>query len=170
MSTSLSISLDAKSRATLARIHSAGPRVQSAIRGAVDRENQLTVGQIVQTKLSRRGSRTLGVITNRLRNSIHATSATITSDGAITSSIGSNVTYAGIHEFGFTGEIRVRSHSRRIAQIFGKKISPTEIFIREHTRQVSVPERAYIRTTIEERAENYRATIGAAIETTFKNT
>lgn len=83
----------------------------------LDKQNQITIGHIQEHKLSERGPTTLGVVTNRLRSSPRATPA-ILADGGLRSSIGTNVLYAGVHEFGFEGEVNVRAHVRRIGQRF----------------------------------------------------
>lgn len=71
---------------------------------AMDRENQETIGHIRSARMTGKGpfppsEGRLGVRTNRLRGSVRASKAQIFG-GVVFSSIGSNVEYAAIHEFG----------------------------------------------------------------------
>ncbi len=159
------------------------PEMQTAIAAALDLQNERTVGQIQARKLSRRGPKTLGVVTNRLRSSIRKVDATITGTN-IDSGIGSNVKYAGAHEFGFTGSVQVRAHQGehraldvfkvkggRLVQGFeltgaggrGTRVAIGFVNVRAHQMKMNIPERAYIRSTIQEEAPNYSRTISAAI-------
>lgn len=62
--------------------------------------------------MSQRGPETLGVRTGRLRRSVRPSKARVVAGGVV-SSIGSNVKYMGVHEFGFDGEVEVRPHARK---------------------------------------------------------
>lgn len=165
------------------------PTILRAVAGAIDEQNEYTVGHIVATKLSRRGPQTLGVITNRLRSSVRPSKATIEGE-VITSAIGSNVVYAGPHEFGFKGTVQVRAHSRTIIRtgkggyaanlisfdwatgriVRGKKVkivSSTTQQVKAHSRKMNIPARAPIRRGIQERAAAYAEPIAAAIVRAF---
>lgn len=75
-------------------------RWSRAMAGTMDYENQLTVARIQAGHLS--GPTTdssLSVRTNRLRGSVRASKAVLLGD-RVESTIGSNVKYAAIHEFG----------------------------------------------------------------------
>ena len=85
----------------------------------MDLENELTVGHIQKDYLSARGPMTLGVVTYRLRGSIRPSRSYPDGQGA-RSSIGSNVVYAGPHEFGFDGTVQVPAH-KRSNRSFGDK-------------------------------------------------
>jgi len=79
------------------------------------KQAQLAVGHIVGRHLSgpRGGAHTLGVVTSRLRSSVRATTPVVNGT-RIECSIGTNVSYAGVHEFGFNGTVSVRAHQRRL--------------------------------------------------------
>jgi len=80
----------------------------------MDYENQLTVTQIQAQHLS--GPTTdssLSVRTNRLRGSINASKAVILGTG-VASTIGSNVVYAPIHEFGGVIQRTVKAGSVKL--------------------------------------------------------
>lgn len=162
MSVEISISLSPESARFIAQLHIAPEHIQRALCRVIDEQNQLTIGDMTRLRLSRRSKTTLGVVTNRLRSSIRVSNTVVTSDGVQTS-IGTNVVYAGAHEFGFNGNITVRSHSRTIKKIFGKRVAPRSQTVREHTRRMHLPERSFIRRTLYERAPAYTAAIGTAI-------
>lgn len=94
------------------------PLVHEAVRKALDRENELTVGQTVRDRMSfPRGIPStmegLRVQTGHLRRSLTRSRAVVGSQG-VSSAIGSNVRYFGPHEFGFEGRVTVRQHQRRL--------------------------------------------------------
>jgi phage gpG-like protein len=160
----VAVKLDPRAQAVIAALGKGNARLDKAAAAAVDDENKLTVSAIVSEKLSRRGPTTLGVVSNRLRPSIRATRAVI-SAGGITASIGSNVIYAGVHEFGFDGNVRVRTHARRLTQVFGRKLRPPSIaLVPAHDRRMTFPARAYIRTTLADRLPAYITAIARAAE------
>ncbi len=157
-----------------------------AICKALDQQNELTVGHIQLTKLSKRGPKTLGVVTNRLRQSLRPSKA-VASGTDVVSSIGTNVWYAGVHEFGYHGTVNVRQFTRhnphgdvfRVgsetakrkdvvkAKSFNtsakvKKVASGFSVVKAHARKMNMPERAMIRTGIQERQANYAAALGAA--------
>jgi len=166
-----------------------------AIAQGMDYENELTIGHAQARKLSRRSATTLGVVTNRLRSSLNQVSAVV-SGNSVASSIGTNVAYAGAHEFGFVGQVQVKAFTRRrfglrsaagafkvqdtVAQFDTKtgKISrfkkkkaryqTGEIPVRAHLRNVKTPERSFIRSSIRERLPDYGATLSARIVAAFR--
>ena len=91
---------------------------------AMDRENELTVGAIVERRMSfpKGGAITregLRVGSGQARRSINRAPAQIQGT-AVVSSIGSNVRHVGVHEFGYQGKQNVRSHTRVVRSIDGK--------------------------------------------------
>jgi phage gpG-like protein len=164
---SIEISGDALEKIPLLR-DQAG--IARALARTTDCENQLTVAFIQENYLSfpKDGpvqETGLRVISNRLRGSIRATPAEITADG-VTSSIGSNVRYAAIHEFGFDGNEQVSAHVRRRSSVqsfrFGqrlvhRKVRGADIEVRGFTRHMVMPARRPIGRGIEERLPAYAA-------------
>lgn len=124
---------------------------------SIDRTNQETIGHIVEKKLSVRGPKTLGRVTSRLARDVNATPATV-SGKEVQSSIGTDVEYAAIHEYGFKGPVAVRAHQRRQpAWIFGKP-NPKHgelVAVRSHQRKLDVPARRMIGTGLDEREQDY---------------
>lgn len=181
MAATLQITLSPRAQKLLAAAPAWPLALKTAIAQTMDRQNELTTGYIQRTKLSRRGPLTLGVRTNRLRLSARPSPAVVSGD-AILSAIGTNVKYAGIHEFGFDGQVKVRAFTRRQVsndQVSGRRrgfvarerreqVSATGIArVRAHTRRLRMPERAMFRSGIEERLPNYSAAISQAIVQTL---
>jgi phage gpG-like protein len=147
------------------------------VAAALDRQNELSIGYIVRNKLSRRGPTTLGVRTGLLRRSLRRSKATIHGRG-VRSAIGTNVAYAGVHEFGFDGNVTVRAHTRRIRSRDVQRRSGNDkrgglaasgvAFIRSHSRHMSIPARAPIQTGIRERIADYSKAISKAIVEAFQ--
>lgn len=159
----IAIELESDVRRLVDRIDDAPERMLRAIAGALDLENELTVGHIQATKLSRRGRNTLGVVNNRLRSSVRPSRARIAGDKVV-SSIGSNVRYAGVHEFGFSGRVTVKAHTRRGGGITRHLES---VSVRQHSRDVKIRARAPFRRGIAERRGDYSSSISDAIRRAF---
>ena len=94
------------------------------------------------------------VVTSRLQTSIHTEHSDINSynysdrkgntyNGYIGYNlnptqviIGTNVEYASVIENGFSGSVTIKPHTRLIKKAFGKSISPREIQVSGHNRQM----------------------------------
>ena len=195
---SYTIELTPEAQRTMERVRQLPLIVMRGIARAMDLQNQLTIAQMTERRLSfpREGPTTLEglrVITNRLRSSIRATKAVIVGDG-VESAIGSNVKYAGVHEFGFSGSVTVPAHQRRAPQAdrftFGgaqnlsrrlvtrlgamkgrghaRQTSSGISQVIGHQRTVNLPARRFIGRTLEERLPNYSAAISAEIVSGFE--
>jgi phage gpG-like protein len=187
MSATVSISLSPAAAALLRRAPQWPAAMAQAIAKGMDYENELTIGHAQARKLSRRSATTLGVVTNRLRSSLNQVSAVINGNSVI-SSIGTNVAYAGVHEFGFDGRVQVKAFTRRVntyaggtkfvatlqksGRIVKKKAKITATGtqqVRAHSRQLKMPERSFIRSSIRERLPAYGATLSARVIAAFAN-
>lgn len=136
----------------------------AAVQKVMDTENQYTVGRIQRRYMSKRGPTTLGVVTNRLRNSVRGAKTKITGTLDISTGIGSNVRYMGPHEFGFHGFQTVKAHTRRGTHLFGVALAtPITMSVRTHTRRVDIQERAPIRKGIRDRLPQYREALSDTI-------
>lgn len=160
----LTITIKSNAAAVLQKLREFPAAMAQGIARALDRRNELTVGQIQARKLSQRGPTTLGVVTNRLRSSIRPALAQVAGPSRIVSAIGSNVKYAGAHEYGFDGTVQVPAHSRKVTQVFGRVLkTPTTADVRAHSAKRHIPARAFISSTVEEESGKYSADISAAI-------
>ena len=90
----------------------------------------------------RRRKRTLKTLvdTAQLKNSI-----TYRVVGDTTLLIGTNVKYGAVHQFGFQGGVQVREHTRRVTQVFGRRLGEAVIArVRAHTAEMRMPARPYL--------------------------
>lgn len=132
---------------------------------AMDEENQYTVSHIQAAYLSFPSTGpTVGiglrVQSNRLRNSLRATKATVSATG-VTSSIGSNVKYAAIHEFGGT----TRPHVIRAKGGALKFMIGDRVLLRKQINHPGskMPERGMVRRGIRDRLPEVSAAVSRAI-------
>ncbi len=145
-----------------------------AVRRGMDRGTQLVVSQIIRTRLTGKGpfpvaAHQLGVRSGRLRKSLRGTKAEV-SGNTITSMIGSKVGHAAAHEFGFKGKVPVKSHQRTIKKAFGVKLKAASTHtVKAHQRMVIIPERAPIRTGIEENLPTFSNEITREVKASFGN-
>ena len=133
-----------------------------AFPGEAQKEIRQSMGQVILKleRLVKQGKLTgqvLHVRTGRLRRSIHSR---ITEDRtSVTGIVGTNVEYAAVHEYGYTGPQTVKEHLRTIKQAFGKTITPTTVTVAAHTRTVKLPERSFLRSALDEMSSEIRTTL-----------
>lgn len=179
----ITISLDDNVSAKLRAFPAA---MLQAVARTLDRENEATVGVITTKRLRfpKTGPSTLEGLrwqTGHLNRSLRKAAAVVQSDQVI-SSIGSNVAYAGVHEYGGTfsrtskpGSVRLRTDAQgnllrqgasgRLA-IFARRSHKRfrEVrFAGGHSYTVTYPARAYIRRTLTERTPAYKTALERAV-------
>lgn len=136
-------------KAIIARLEAFPETVRVALRNTITRLAMLLQAKVQQTKLQ---GQVLHHRTGKLSASIeHA----VAEDGnSIIGRVFSNgtVKYAAIHEFGFSGAEHVRSFRRRQTQVFGRAISPITVTVGPFDRQMKMPERSFLRSTLTENA------------------
>lgn len=179
---SLTIELNPAAQALLARLPNLSADAAKAIAAELDKQNELTIGYAQRNKLSAAGPLTLGVRSGLLRRSLHKSDATIKGD-IIESAIGSNVIYAGVHEYGFDGDVDVRPFARRNrrrdikaikwtkrksdagARYVRKQVTVAQgvSYVKGFTRHMRMPQRSFIRSSIEERLSKYSAGFSRAV-------
>lgn len=68
--------------------------------------------------------------------------------------IGTNVKYARAHQEGFDGDVTVAAHTRRMTQVFGRKLaSPIDAVIPSFKRHMKMPKRAFLGLSSDDREE-----------------
>lgn len=182
MSTTIEIRIDDNAAEVARQVRDFPARLGPAIAREVDLQNELTVGHAQARKLSRRGPTTLGVVSNRLRSSLRPAKAQVAGDRVV-SSIGSNVVYAAAHEYGFTGRVQVKSFVRqqrsndllanRAGEIARRGFAPVQkkekltalgfARVKAHARQMIIPARPFISSSLQERSSDYGASVSRAI-------
>ncbi len=80
--------------------------------------------------------RIVPVDTGQLQGSIQPDPRTVDPD-ELTGSVGTNVEYAAVQEFGFTGTVNVSSHTREQTHVFGKELDNSQmVTVDAHTRRM----------------------------------
>lgn len=87
---------------------------------------------------------------------------------SIIATVGTNVRYAAIHEYGFNGVEEVKAHLRRINQAFGRPIAETEVQVSAHTRHMVMPKRSFLRSALNEMRTQIREEMKAALTQAVK--
>lgn len=149
----------------LERLKEAPASVPRAIAKAMDVQNQLTVDHIIEHRMTGQGpfpvsEGRLGVRTGRLRSSLRA-SAAVVNGQSITAAIGSNVKYAGAHEFGaVTKPHIIKARPGKSLRFF---LGGREIFRKSVKHPGSkIPARQPIYRGIQDRADAYGAALSQA--------
>lgn len=96
----------------------------------------------------------LNVKTGRLRRSINT--RIDEKPMSVQGIVGTNVQYAGVHEFGFQGVVPVREHLR-------KTVNGGQATVRAHNRSVDMPERSFLRSSLHRLQPEIRREIETAI-------
>ena len=144
-------------------------KLKAAIVRSMNKLNQEAIGEITRNRLTGTGPfpvslHKLGVITKLLRTSFNGGQGTLNMPAKvegdrIVSIIGSNVRYAGVHEFGFSGSIFVNSHTRRshLRRQPGqtRRTRVAEAIVTGHGRSVNIPARAPIKHGLDDFSPKY---------------
>ena len=82
--------------------------------------------------------------------------------------VGTNLRYGIAHEFGVNESVTVRAHTRIITQAFGRTIDPTTVNVRSFSRNMHLPERSFLRTSLREFSDTVRDRIIASVRAGFR--
>jgi len=83
----------------------------------------------------------------------------------LTGSVGSNLEYAAINEFGFTGTQRVSAHKRTITQAFGEELDePKVVSVEAHTRRVDREGKYFLTKAAQASAQRFPERLTNAIQ------
>jgi phage gpG-like protein len=192
MSATVKIQMTPAAEKIIRTLQTLPPRMLAAVARAMDQTNLETAGWIQQKHLNGKGpfppeQHRLGVVNHRLINSVttgpNTPGAARIEGQTITSSIGSNVKYAAIHEFG--GRIQIPPRQGRVTLVDGLFASQKQFFKALHRRRnrpeirrvltnargytVNIPARAPFTTGINERSKQYAAAISKAIVAAWKD-
>ena len=131
------------------------------IQGGVQKEIMRLALKMTGKVMGKLSGDVLRVRTGRLRRSIHP--EWDFRQGYSGATVGTNVEYAAIHEYGFSGSVQVKSFQREMTKAFGKPISPTQVTVRAHTRNVNMPERSFLRSALKEMKPEITESLQAAL-------
>ncbi len=142
----------------LARQFAAMPQ---AIRAALAQKRAELAQQLLDAVKVKLSGETLASRSGALRESIETSF-----DGDLEARVFSSgdVKYAAAQEYGFDGEESVAAHNREIRQAFGKAISPKTIFVAAFSHHMHLPERSYMRSSLDEMHDEISQGFAAAIE------
>jgi len=70
---------------------------------------------------------------------------------------GSEVPYAAVHEYGFSGRVQVPQHTREQTHAFGREMAPQTVTVRAHSRQMNIPERPYLLPALRDSLDDVEA-------------
>jgi phage gpG-like protein len=153
-----------KAEALLARLAGSQDRLKQELRIVLQRLAIKVQGQVKSDKLT---GQVLHVRSGTLRRSINQ-KLFETKDG-VYAQVGTNVKYAGIHEYGFNGVEHVSAHTRRSALQFSvgrsKRARKSEgtINVRAFDRHMVMPKRSFLVSTLVEDRSEIETSIRAAI-------
>lgn len=148
------------------QLHDQNNRIKHEIRQTISALTQKMMGSVI-TKLN--GSY-LKVGEGRLWQSV--TNTVNVNENYIEGKVlagGTYVKYTFIHEFGLTGAVNIKSHLRQIKQAFGKPITPRQVLVKAHSRNVQFRERRFMRDSLDEIAKIVPKNIDAAIQRGLSN-
>lgn len=143
--------VDIKAEALLARLAGAADRMERDLRTAVQR---LAIKAQARVKGDKLTGQVLHVRTGTLRRSINQR-VEQTEQGTY-ATVGTNVRYAAIHEFGFTGAQNVREHVRKLK-------TGGVAHVRGHVRKVVMPRRSFLMSTLQDMEAEIQSTLRAAV-------
>jgi phage gpG-like protein len=145
-------------RELAARLDAMPGRMREGIARAVTKLGFELQRKVQSEKLS---GQVLKVRTGTLRSSIN----TRVDQGAdsVTATVGTNIRYGRVHEYGFDGSQSVRAHLRHITEAFGRPIRPTTQNVGAYTRHVHLPERSFLRSALREMQPQIEAELSAAV-------
>lgn len=139
-----------------AKLAGAPPKVKQAVRRAIE-ESAIRVTAGAKAKLT---DDVLRVRTGRLRRSVHYVMGG--SDDAPQAAIGTNLEYAGIHEFG--GQTRAHVIEALNAKALMFQVGGQVVFAKRVNHPGSkIPERSYLRSTLGEQSSEIKARIDEAV-------
>jgi hypothetical protein len=185
MSEAIQIKLTPKAEALLQTVKTLPAWGMDAVCLGMDRANEIALANIESKHLRGKGpfppeEHRLGVITGRLWQAAWASSS-VASGTTVTSSIGDNVAYAQIHEFGGTihheartgtARLRTDAHGNLLHQaananllVFARASHKRvkEVAYKAEAHDVEMPERAPFRTGIEEVLDQYGRMVSAEL-------
>jgi phage gpG-like protein len=147
-------------REVVARLKGIPPKTRDLLLTAVAEQAVNLQGYI---KTSKRSGDPLNRRSGTLSRSINVLMQTGANE--ITASVGTNVEYAAIHEFG--GTVTVREHIRRQTQVFGRELSePIEVTVRAHP--ATYPERSFLRSALLDKALTIRRAFSEVLSEAIK--
>lgn len=159
-----SFTVSLRTEGLLARLRGAEGKLREQVRAALQRLAISAQGKVKGDKLT---GQVLHVRSGTLRRSINQ--QIVESGGGIFAKIGTNLRYAAIHEYGFNGTEHVKAHARRsvrqmaISRTKRVRKSEGETQVRAFDRHMVMPERSFLRSTVNEMSGEIKESLRAAV-------
>lgn len=135
----------------IARFSAMPGRLRDELRAGIGRAVLKLQAYVKTDKLS---GQVLQVRTGRLRRSI---TERLTEESArVVGIVGTNVAYARVHEYGFSGSVNVREHLRQSK-------TGAMALVRGHSRNMHLPERSFLRSALADMTPEIRNEVQAAL-------
>jgi len=149
----------------LQRLETVTPKIRASLKTAVTRLSIQLQSYVVANKLSGQVlKRRTGTLARSIQWKVEDT------DAGVVGTVGSRIKesnplkYAAIHEYGFAGPQTVKAHLRTIKQAFGRPLaSPVQVNVGAFTRNVNMPARSFMRTSLAENQQSINDEISRAI-------
>lgn len=137
-------------------------RVRAEIRRTVNAltfklQRMIQEDMLTGQRLNVQSGRLRGSVSSKVEEGNDWIEGTVGAGGAL-------VPYAFAHEFGLKGSLAIKSHLRTIKKVFGQAITPRQVMIKAHTRNVDMRERRFMRDSLDEVGKIVPRNIDAAIE------
>jgi phage gpG-like protein len=109
-----------------------------------------TIGTVMEAyvKVNKLSGQALHRRTGNLSRSI--THRTTDAGGAINAIVGTNASYARVHEYGAHGVVNVPSYVRMQTMAFGRPMQAMQVTVRAHPMKQNIPETSFLRSTLRE--------------------
>jgi hypothetical protein len=174
MSATVVIRIPPETQAKLERLQALPEEVPQAIKRGMDYALSEVRGRIQVERLGGKGpyppeEHRLGIVTQQLQRSLREEPAVITDGGeTITGSIGSPLFYGALHEYGWSGTVVRGGHSLGFSGVIGRALR--RLTGGGAPYHMTIPERAAVRTGVQENAGFIAEEIGAEIDASLEAT
>lgn len=144
---------------TIAKLQSMYPNMRDRLTKTVDSLALRLLAHVKQDKLS---GQVLKNRTGNLRS--HITKRLQITPTSVIGTVGTNISYAAYHEYGFHGIVTVREHLRRA------KAGMAMSTVRAHTRNVNYPAHSFLRTALADMAPQIKSEISQSLTQAARDT
>jgi len=143
----------------IARLGQVHPQVMGSLEKSVRRLVMDLTRYVKGGKLS---GQVLRNRTGTLRRSINP--LVQVSEAGVEGSVGTNLSYGRVHEYGFQGAVSVKAHLRTVKQAFGRPLAAAVTQqVRAHSRQVNLPERSFLRSALKDMEAEIKQALAQAV-------
>jgi phage gpG-like protein len=81
----------------------------------------------------------------------------------VTATVFTDLDYAAVQEYGFSGTVNVRASLRLVKQAFGHPIATKTVSVRAHSRQMDLPARSFLQSALDDMGPDVSADVEDAL-------